>query len=247
MPETIRVQKYLSDCGFASRRKAEELIRENRVYINKTPAGLGDGIVPGRDRVFVDGKEIVRTNQKIYLMLNKPRGFITSLRDEKGRDVVTSLLTGVEQRVYPVGRLDYNSEGLLLFTNDGELANRLTHPRYEVQKTYLVVLSGVLSDAQVDRLRKPVLLDDGKVQPVSVSVAEKRPNATVLSITVKEGKNREIRKICEANGLLIRKLKRVAEGGVELGDLQSGKWRYLSKAEEQTLKSACRNADGELT
>lgn len=237
--EEIRIQKLISDSGLCSRRKAEELISQGRVTVNGRPCSLGDkaGI---RDLIAVDGKAIAeQPREKRYIMLNKPRGYITTMSDEQGRKIAADLLDGVEERVVPVGRLDRNSEGLLLFTNDGDFANRITHPSRHVSKTYRVTIDGKVSEEQLMQLATGVELDDGKVTlPCTVDVLVEEPNRTVLRIVIKQGLNRQIRRMCAAVGLNVGRLRRVAVGSVKLGMLKTGEWRDLTAEEVKSLRMA---------
>lgn len=238
--DKIRVQKLIAESGLCSRRKAEELIAAGKVTINGRACSFGDKADPRADVVAVSGKRIGEApREKRYIMLNKPRGYITSMSDEQGRRIAAELLDGVEERVVPVGRLDRNSEGLLLFTNDGEFANEITHPSRHVSKTYRVTIDGRVSEEQIMRLSSGVELDDGKVTlPCSVEVLAEEPERTVLRITIKQGLNRQIRRMCAAVGLQVGRLRRVAIGGVKLGMLKSGEWRDLTKEELRILRAA---------
>lgn len=238
--EKIRVQKLIAESGLCSRRKAEELIAAGKVTINGRACSLGDKADPSSDIVAVSGKRIGEAPRvKRYIMLNKPRGYITSMNDEQNRRIAAELLDGVEERVVPVGRLDRNSEGLLLFTNDGELANEITHPSRHVSKTYRVTIDGRVSEEQIMRLTSGVELDDGKVTlPCSVEVLVEQPERTVLRITIKQGLNRQIRRMCAAVGLNVGRLRRTAIGGVKLGMLKTGEWRDLTKDELRILRAA---------
>ena len=236
-----RIQKVLSDQGVCSRRAAEKLIDEGRVKVNGHPVTLGDKMDPDFDKVSIDGKSvrIVRKRQYTYLMLNKPRGYITTASDERGRKTVMDLLTGVDRRVYPIGRLDKDSEGLLLLTDDGAFANLLTHPSGGVGKLYRVTVRPRATEEQVVKMSSGVVLDDGtKTMPCAINVVTDEPGRTVMEMTLKEGKNREIRRMCEAVGLEVIRLKRNAEGVVKLGMLQPGKCRELTKAEVNGLRAA---------
>ena len=229
-----RIQKVLSDQGVCSRRAAEKLIDEGRVKVNGHPVTLGDKMDPDFDKVSIDGKSvrIVRKRQYTYLMLNKPRGYITTASDERGRKTVMDLLTGVDRRVYPIGRLDKDSEGLLLLTDDGAFANLLTHPSGGVGKLYRVTVRPRATEEQVVKMSSGVVLDDGvKTQPAVIHVVVDEPGRTVLEITLHEGRNRQIRRMCEAVGLEVIRLKRSAEGPVKLGMLQPGEYRELKKSE----------------
>ncbi|MGN1111409.1 MAG: pseudouridine synthase [Oscillospiraceae bacterium] len=236
--ETIRIQKIIADSGLCSRRKAEELIEQGRVTVNGRPCSIGDK-ASLRDSIAVDGKAIAeQPREKRYIMLNKPRGYITTMSDEQGRKIAAELLTGVEERVVPVGRLDRNSEGLLLFTNDGEFANSITHPSRHVSKTYRVTIDGRVSEEQIMQLTTGVELDDGKVTlPCNVEVLVEEPERTVLRITIKQGLNRQIRRMCAAVGLNVGRLRRTAIGGVKLGMLKTGEWRDLTSEELRMLRA----------
>ncbi|MGN0678058.1 MAG: pseudouridine synthase [Oscillospiraceae bacterium] len=237
--ELIRIQKIIADSGLCSRRKAEELITQGRVTVNGRACSLGDKATL-RDIVAVDGKAIAEQPRvKRYIMLNKPRGYITTMSDEQGRKIAADLLDGVEERVIPVGRLDRNSEGLLLFTNDGEFANSITHPSRHVAKTYRVTIDGKVSEEQITQLTTGVELDDGKVTlPCVVDVLTEEPGRTVLRIVIKQGLNRQIRRMCAAVGLNVGRLRRTAIGGVKLGMLKTGEWRDLTPEELRILRAA---------
>lgn len=231
--EPIRLQKYFTDCGVLSRRAAEEEIAAGRVTVNGILAVVGQKILPGIDRVLYHGKPVlppVRTDH-IYVMLNKPRGVLSSVSDDRGRRCVTELTVDAGGRIYPVGRLDYNSEGLLLLTDDGALTHRLTHPRHEIPKIYHVTVAGKLDNRQISTLGAPLELDGYMTQPVLVEHIADEPNATVLRMTLYEGRNRQIRRTCEAHGLRVLRLYRVAIGKLALGDLPAGKWRHLTQDE----------------
>lgn len=237
--EKVRVQKLIAESGLCSRRKAEELIASGEVTINGRTCSLGDKADPHADIIAVSGKRIGGApREKRYIMLNKPRGYITTMSDEQGRRIAAELLDGVEERVIPVGRLDRNSEGLLLFTNDGEFANEITHPSRHVSKTYRVTIDGKVTEEQIMRLTSGVELDDGKVTlPCSVEVLVEQPERTVLRITIKQGLNRQIRRMCAAVGLQVGRLRRTAIGGVKLGMLKTGEWRDLTKEELRILRA----------
>lgn len=233
----IRLQKFLSESGVASRRKAEELIEQGKVKVNGKIAMIGDKIDPVRDKVAIQGKTVVATKEKVYIMLHKPRGFITTLSDEKERKCVAQLVKDVPAKVFPVGRLDRNSEGLLFMTNDGEFANRLTHPSSHVNKTYRVTVGGKVTQEQVDRLCTGIdIEDDGRLTlPCDVFVIERKEDRTVLNFIIHEGRNRQIRKMCEKVGLEVLRLKRTEIAGVKLGMLGQGKWRELNEKELKRL------------
>lgn len=232
----IRLQKHLSESGIASRRKAEELIMEGKVKVNGRVATLGDKVDPKRDKVTVKGKNVIAVNQKVYIMLHKPRGFVTTMKDEQDRKCVNDLVKDVGVRVFPVGRLDRNSEGLLIMTNDGELANKLTHPSSHVNKTYRVTVSGTVSEEKLENLREGVVLDGKKTLPCDVFVMERKADRTVLGFIIQEGRNRQIRRMCEVVKLEVLRLKRTEIAGVKLGMLPQGSWRELNARELQRLE-----------
>lgn len=230
-----RLQKIISGAGIASRRSAEEMIRDCRISVNGIVASLGDSADIELDDICVDGKPICRQSKKTYIMLNKPRGYVTTLSDEKGRKCVTDLVADINQRVYPVGRLDMYSEGLLILTDDGEFANKLMHPSHIVSKTYHAWIKGKCSEQSLNIMRSRLEIDGYFITPAEVEVLSKNEEYTVLSITIHEGRNRQIRKMCAAASLTLTKLKRVAEGNLQLGNLQVGKWRYLTDDEVKEL------------
>lgn len=236
----VRIQKIIAESGYCSRRKAEELIADGAVTVNGHICTLGDKADAGRDVIKIHGKTIgAAPTEKRYIMLNKPRGYITTMADEQGRKIAADLLEGVNERVVPVGRLDRNSEGLLLFTNDGNFANEIMHPSRHVSKTYRVTIDGRVNEDQLMRLTTGVELDDGKVTlPCTVDVLVEEPDRTVLRIVIKQGLNRQIRRMCTAVGLNVGRLRRVAIGGVKLGMLKPGEWRDLTKEELRILRAA---------
>ncbi|MBQ8356441.1 MAG: rRNA pseudouridine synthase [Clostridia bacterium] len=236
--EDIRLQKFFTDCGVLSRRAAEAEIRAGRVTVNGTVAKIGDKVDPEADRVEYCGKTIPYTKNatRHYILLNKPRGFVTTLSDEKGRPTVATLVASLGVRVYPVGRLDMDSDGLLLLTDDGELTQRLTHPRHEISKHYHVSVKGTVTTEQVRTLNEPFLLDGYRTRPAKVSVLERREGDTLLAVELREGRNRQIRRMCEAVGLRITRLTRVAIGSIGMGDLPIGQYRHLSTEEVAYLK-----------
>ena len=235
--EKIRLQKYFTDCGVLSRRAAEEEIKMGRVKVNGIRAELGDKIDPELDVVEYKGKRIMprKEDKMVYILLNKPAGVVTSAKDEKGRICVTDLVK-CGTRVYPVGRLDLNSQGLILMTNDGELTNKLTHPRHEIPKIYEVDVVGKVTTEQLTVLNSSMTVDGYVLLPVKTEFITKNEKFTTLRMTLFEGRNRQIRKMCEQVGLKVAKLTRVAIGNITLGDLQGGKWRYLTNAEINMLK-----------
>lgn len=231
----IRLQKHLSVCGVASRRKAEELILSGKVKVNGHIASIGDKVDPKRDKVTVRGKAVVAVNEKVYIMLHKPRGFVTTMKDERDRKCVSDLVKDVGVKVFPVGRLDRNSEGLLIMTNDGEFANKLTHPSSHVNKTYRVTVSGQVEEENLIEMREGIVLDGRKTMPCDVFIAERKADRTVLIFIIQEGRNRQIRRMCEAVGLEVLRLKRTEIAGVKLGMLPQGKWRPLNEKEMRHL------------
>lgn len=234
----VRIQKYLSDCGVASRRKAEELITAGRVTVNGAPARTGQSILPGKDRVAFDGKPVRSSRHKIYIALNKPRGYVTTLSDELGRHGVTELLKDVGARVYPVGRLDKDSEGLLLFTDDGAFANAMTHPRHHVPRVYRVSMRPAITEKQLIAMETGIDLDGRVTAPAKAELLRGDNERSVVQITLFEGRNRQIRRMCEALGLTVARLSRVAVGSVKLGGLKAGQWRMLTPQEVASLKRA---------
>lgn len=239
----IRLQKHLSECGIASRRKAEELIEQGKVKINGHIASLGAKVDPKRDKVTVRGKAVVPVNEKIYIMLNKPRGYITTMRDELGRKNVSELTADAGARLFPVGRLDRDSEGLLIMTNDGDFANKLTHPSSHVNKTYRVTVRGNADEEQILKMKEGILLDGKKTLPCDCFVAERKADRTVLIFIIHEGRNRQIRRMCEAVELEVMRLKRTEIAGVKLGMLPQGKWRPLNEREMRRLTGVSQKSE----
>lgn len=235
MAQAERLQKLLAQAGLASRRKAEELIAQGRVTVNGRPAKLGDSAVPGRDLVAVDGQRLAQPQEKLYYALHKPRGFVTTLEDERGRKCVAMLTKDLPGRVYPVGRLDKDSEGLLLLTNDGAFANGVAHPSTHVAKTYRVTLRPGVSEEQLVRMSTGILVEGRMTAPAKVRVLEQQPGRAVVEIVLYEGRNREIRKMCQVLGLEVARLKRIAVGPVRLGMLPQGQCRELTKEEVRGL------------
>ncbi|MBQ8978852.1 MAG: rRNA pseudouridine synthase [Oscillospiraceae bacterium] len=238
--EKIRLQKLLADAGYCSRRRAEEYIRNGLVFVNGKKAVLGDK-ANDRDVIIFAGERvrIDRRRRKIYLMLNKPRGYVTTNSDELGRRTVMDLVRDVEERVYPIGRLDRNSEGLLLFTNDGEFANMIMHPSKHISKTYRVTVPSSVTEDQLTALSAGVTLDDGaKTLPAHVEVEVNTAERSVMRITIFEGRNRQIRRMCEAVGLEVARLRRTSIGPVKMGMLKPGTYRELTKEEIRALRNA---------
>ncbi len=230
-----RLQKILSARGVASRRKAEELISRGLVTVNGAVASLGDLADGDTDAILVSGKPLPEKTEFVYILLNKPRGYVTTLSDEKGRPDAASLVADCGTRVYPVGRLDMDSEGLLLFTNDGEFANALMHPKHEVNKTYLTWVRGYIPGAE-KKLAQPITLDGYTIRSPKVVLQKAEGEKARFLITIHEGRNRQVRRMCQAAGMEVTRLRRIREGSLSLGDLPLGKWRYLTEAEVAALK-----------
>lgn len=231
MAQPERVQKLIAQAGIASRRKAEELIQQGRVTVNGRSIKLGDSARPNKDVIAVDGQRIANSSGKIYLALHKPRGFVTTMEDERGRKCVAQLVEDVPGRVYPVGRLDKDSEGLLIMTNDGNLANAVSHPKTHVAKTYRVTLRPGITEEQLIKLSTGIMLDGRMTAPAKARVLEQQPGRAVVEIVLYEGRNREIRRMCESMGLEVARLKRTAIGPVRLSMLPQGRHRELSREE----------------
>lgn len=239
-----RLQKILSMRGICSRRQAEKMIEAGRVTCNGAVCKLGDSADADIDLILVDGKPLPSAGKQAYIMLNKPRGYVTTLKDEKGRKDAAQLVAGCGIRVYPVGRLDMDSEGLLLFTNDGAWANKLMHPSHEVDKVYHVTVTGCTPEG-LERLKKPVKLDGYSIKSPDVKVLNRYGDKTCLQVTIHEGRNRQVRRMCALAGMEVRRLVRVQEGTLRLGDLSCGSWRYLSDEEIASLqKESCNFEEG---
>ncbi|MCX7843181.1 MAG: rRNA pseudouridine synthase [Clostridia bacterium] len=235
--QEMRLQKYLAQCGLASRRKAEELIKQGRVSVNGIKVSEMGLKISERDIVLVDGKKTALEAKKIYIMLNKPCGYITSAKDQFSRKTVLDLVEGVEERVYPVGRLDYDTSGLLILTNDGEFTNRMTHPRHETNKVYIAEVKGRPDSQDLSSFEKGLSIDNYITAPAKIKIMEKKADSTVAEIIIHEGRNRQIRKMCSAIGHPVISLKRIAIGGLKLGELPEGQWRYLTDAEIDLLRT----------
>lgn len=235
----VRVQKYIADCGLMSRRRAEEEILAGRIRVNGERIERGRKIIPGIDKVEYLGSPVEKPSglRFVYIMLNKPRGYVTTMNDELGRKCVASLVKDVGCRVYPCGRLDLDSEGLLILTNDGELANKLMHPSHHIPKLYTVKLKGKITEKQLYTLNAPMTIDGYDLQPAVVRILSMKDEETLLGVTLFEGRNRQIRKMCEAAGLEVLNLKRTAIGTITLGNLKLGTWRHLSRAQVEYLKN----------
>ncbi len=236
--EAQRLQKYLAAMGVASRRACEELIAAGRVRVNgRTVTEPGTKVTPGADQVEVDGRLLQDAPRLRYILLNKPTGYICSAADEKGRRTVLDLLDGVEERVFPVGRLDYDTSGLLLLTNDGELTNRLLHPSHQVEKTYLALVEKEPDRQGLEHLRRGVLLEDGLTAPAEVRCRRSRGGEIWVELTIHEGRNRQVRRMLAAVGCPVLRLKRIRLAGLELAGLQPGRWRELTPEETARLKA----------
>lgn len=237
--EKVRLQKFMADAGLMSRRAAEDEIRMGNVAVNGHVATLGTQVDPRADHVTYRGKKIAYERREYtYIMLNKPRGYLSSTTDDRGRKCVTDLLTDVSARVYPVGRLDLISEGMILLTDDGELKNRLTHPSHSIPKVYRVKVAGEVSDDQLDLLGSALVIDGYKIKPVEVVISGEDESGTVMKMVLFEGRNRQIRKMCEQAGLTVKRLSRLSIGNLKLDGMPVGKWRYLTDDEVDYLYKA---------
>lgn len=230
-----RIQKILSARGVASRRQAEQMLCDGRISVNGSIASLGDSADPLEDIILVDGERLPAAEGYVYILLNKPRGYVTTLSDEKGRPTAASLVCDCGVRVYPIGRLDMDSEGLLLFTNDGAFANALMHPKQQVDKTYFVKVRGY-HEAATALLSRAITLDGYQIRPPKVKLLGSEGNLARYLVTIHEGRNRQVRRMCQAAGLDVITLRRIGEGKLKLGELPLGKWRYLDKQEIDILK-----------
>jgi 23S rRNA pseudouridine2605 synthase len=232
-----RLQKYLASCGIASRRGAEALIEDGRVTVNGAVAELGCKVDPAADTIIFDGVPVGK-EENVYILLNKPEGLVTTVKDTHDRETVMDCLDGVKARVYPVGRLDMDVGGVLLLTNDGELANRLIHPRYKVAKVYLGWVWGHVDDESIAQLRRGVWLEDGVTAPAKVRVVKRSSGQTCLRLEIYEGKKREVKRMCIGVGHRVASLSRIVFCGLQVGDLSAGEWRYLSDDEVAALRKA---------
>ncbi|MEA5094360.1 MAG: pseudouridine synthase [Sedimentibacter saalensis] len=234
--EEERLQKYIARCGISSRRKAEDLILNGCVKVNGiVVTELGTKINPEKDVVLVDNKKISETEGFIYIKLYKPEGYVTTVKDQFGRKTVIDLVD-ITERIYPIGRLDYNTSGLLLLTNDGDLANKLMHPKYHIYKTYIAEVEGRMSDEAVMRLKSGVKIEDYKTAPAIVNIVKISSNSSIVQVRIYEGKNRQVRKMLDAVGHPVRTLKRISFGKINLGDLKPGAWVHLNEEEIKFLK-----------
>lgn len=237
MGDIVRLQKYIAMSGAASRRKAEELIEAGRVKVNgQTVREQGIKVEIGADKILLDGQSLEIVNKNYYIMLNKPEGYVSTVKDQFDRPTVIDLLSEeIRTRIFPVGRLDYETEGLLLLTNDGDFTYRVTHPKFEMEKTYIATIGNGLTVSGINSLRRGVKIDDYKTSPAEVEILDSQPGATVVKIIIHEGRNRQVRKMFEAVGVKVKHLKRVAVGKVELGNLPLGRWRHLTSHEVNYL------------
>ena len=235
--EEIRIQKFISDSGLMSRRAAEKEIEQGFFKVNGVRATIGQKIDPDKDEVEYKGKLVKGGSKKVYVMLYKPRGYVTTMSDDEGRKCIPELLKDVPERVYPCGRLDMDSEGLLILTNDGEVANKLMHPKHHVEKIYHVKVKGEIEPEVLVTLNGPMVIDDYKIKPVKVSIIERKEGNTILRFILSEGRNRQIRKMCEQVNLKITRLKRVAVGDLTIGMLKPGQWKYMNYNEISILKN----------
>ena len=233
-----RLNKVIAMSGIASRRKADELISLGRVMVNnKVVTMAGTKVIQGIDSIIVDGKALSNVQQKIYVILNKPFGYISTLNDPHGRPIILDLLKDVKKRIFPIGRLDFDSQGLLILTNDGQLAFRLMHPKFHIPRTYKIIINGYLSNKSAVRLEKGIALDDGLTHPAHVRIIKKDKDRSTVRITIFEGRSREIRRMFEALGHKTIKLIRTGYGNLVLGDLKVGKFRHIKELELKTLKT----------
>ncbi len=233
----LRIQKYVSDCGLMSRRAAEKEIENGNFTVNGVRAEIGQKIDDTKDVVEYKGKPLKGGAKKVYVMLYKPRGYVTTMNDDEGRKCIPELLQDLPERVYPCGRLDMDSEGLLILTNDGEVANKLMHPKHHVEKIYHVKIKGEIETDKLILLNSPMVIDDYKIKPVKVTIIERKEGNTILKFVLSEGRNRQIRKMCEQAELTITRLKRVAVGELTIGMLKPGKWKYMNFHEISILKN----------
>lgn len=232
----IRLQKYMAEAGVASRRKSEELILQGRVEVNGNVVTVPGTKIDGTEIIKVDGKLIKPEENKVYILLNKPVGYISTAKDQFDRKTVIDLVSNVKERIYPVGRLDYDTSGIILLTNDGELANRMTHPKHELPKVYRAIIKGALSQNEISMLQSGIIIEDYKTAPATVKVINAADNSSTVYITIHEGRNRQVRKMFEAIGHIVLRLKRIAIGPISIEGLEEGKWRNLDQKELTALR-----------
>jgi len=236
--EKIRLQKYLAECGIASRRKAEEYIQEGKVQVNgKAVTELGVKINPEKDIVYFNNKKVTKQNENIYILLNKPIGYVTTTKDQFNRETVLDLIRGINKRIVPVGRLDMYTSGALILSNDGDFIYKVTHPSHEITKTYIATLKGIITNEELEELRRGVEIEDYLTRPAKVKIlkTDTEKNISRIEITIHEGKNRQVRKMCEAIGKKVIALHRSQIGEINVKDLKMGTWRYLKKSEIETI------------
>ena len=236
--EKIRLQKYLAECGIASRRKAEEYIQEGKVQVNgKSVTELGVKINPEKDIVYFNNKKVTKQNENIYILLNKPIGYVTTTKDQFNRETVLDLIRGINKRIVPVGRLDMYTSGALILSNDGDFIYKVTHPSHEITKTYIATLKGIISNEELEELRRGVEIEDYLTRPAKVKIlkTDSEKNISRIEITIHEGKNRQVRKMCEAIGRNVMALHRSKIGNIGVKDLKIGEWRYLSSTEIKSI------------
>lgn len=234
----MRLQKYISKAGVASRRKAEEYIRQGKIKVNgKVVTEMGAKVDPQKDEIYFNNKKIFLEDKKIYIMLNKPEGYVTTLSDQFNRPKVTDLIQGVNERIYPVGRLDYNTSGLLLLTNDGDLTYKITHPKHYIDKIYISKIKGIITQKEMNKFSKGIDIGGYITVPAKIKLIEKNQKNCLVKIVIREGKNRQIRRMMDILGHPVITLKRVSIGKLSLGDLRKGEWRYLNHEEIEYLKS----------
>lgn len=233
---SVRLQKFLSECGVASRRASEQLIAEGRVSVNGVVAVIGATVDPDQDAVSVDGRDVRHDAKRVYVLLNKPRGAVTTAQDTHGRRTVLDCVSGVAERIFPVGRLDMDVEGVLLLTNDGELAHRLMHPSHEIEKVYVATVAGEIPETALARLAQGVLLEDGMTSPAKVKLIQSDRHSSRIQLTIHEGRKREVKRMCEAVGHPVLALKRIAFANLMGGHLRPGEWRYLNHQEVRLLR-----------
>lgn len=235
----VRLQKFMADCGVASRRKSETLIENGAVKVNGTTARIGDKVNPDADKVYVHNRRIVinKKDGKRYIMLNKPRGYVTTMSDEMNRKCVADLVKNIPSRVYPVGRLDRDSEGMLLMTNDGDFANRVMHPKRQISKVYHVTVSPDMTDEQAKAISKGIVIDGRKTAPCEVRIMKRGEDRANIEMVLREGRNREIRKMCEHFSIEVLRLRRISIGSVKMGGLKQGQWRDLTSDEVKKLSA----------
>ncbi len=234
----MRLQKYIAHAGVTSRRKAEDLILEGKVKVNdKVVLELGVKVDPKKDRVKVNDENIKIEKRDVYIMLNKPVGYVTTMKDEKDRKIVTDLIEGIDERIYPVGRLDSDTTGLLILTNDGDLTYKITHPSNEVVKRYIAIVEGVPNRWELEQFRRGLMIDGKVTSKASIEISKRYENESILDISMHEGRNRQVKKMCEAINHPVKKLKRIGIGNLELGGLELGNWRHLDSEEVKNLKN----------